>query len=111
MEVLCLDKHYILVYSRVQRYFEIYLLSVRSYYGRKGIGKRLVEHSLQIAREKGYTIVKSDLGSSFSKKFCEECGFEVVMDTRYADDYKLYDKMDASAQQQHPTCTTMLKRI
>ena len=100
-----------MVYFSVQRYFEIKFLSVRSEYGGKGIGKRLVEHSLQVAKEKGCAIVETDLASSFGRKICEKCGFEVVMETRYADDYKLYDKMDASAQQQHPTCTSMLKRI
>ena len=36
----------------MQRYFEIYLLSVRSEYGGKGIGKQLLEHSLQVAKKR-----------------------------------------------------------
>ena len=87
----------------MKRYFEIYILSVRSEYGGKGIGKRLVEHSLQVAKEKGCTTVKSDLASSFSRKICEKCGFETVFEIRYADEFPLYNKMDESSKQLHPT--------
>ena len=95
----------------MKSYFEIFFLSVRSDYGGKGLGKRLVERSLQVAKEMGFGVVKSDLGSSFSRKICEKCGFEPVFEIRYADEFPLYDKMDESAKQLHPTCTTMLKRI
>ena len=88
---------------RVQRYFEIYLLSVISEYGGKGIEKQLVEHSLQVAKEKGCTTVKSDLASSFSRKICVKREFETVFEIRYADEFPLYDKMDESSKQLHPT--------
>ena len=87
----------------MQRYFEIYLLSVRGEYGGRGVGKRIAEHSLQVAKEKGCTIVKSDLASSFSRKICEKCGFETVFEIRYADEFPLYDKMDESSKYLHPT--------
>jgi len=91
----------------VQSYFEVFFLGVRTEYGKKGLGRRLVEHSLDIAKSLGYSIVLSHLSSTFSAKLCYSCGFEAIAETSNAD----YFEMSEEIKSLHPKCVSMVKRL
>ena len=71
----------------------------------------MVEFSVKQAQKAGHQVVMANFGSSYSAKIGYDCGFEPEIETRYADKYKLYEKIDDSLKERHPVCITMLKNI
>ena len=80
-------------------------------YGKRGIGKLLVQKSLQIAESLGHAVALSHLGSAYSAKICDNCGFETIAETSYAEFYELYSQMSEETKQLHPKCVSMIKRL
>lgn len=67
------------------RLFELRILSVSSKFRGQGIAKSLVEHAVQVGKEKGFKVAKTDATGIFSQKIFKSNGFCVVVE-------KLYDK-------------------
>lgn len=102
---------FVFLLSREQSYFEVSKLGVRAEYGKQGIGRRLVEQSLEIAKNLGYSTVLSHVGSTYSVKVCYKCGFEPIADTSYADYFELYYKMSEETKKLHPNRVSMMKQL
>ncbi|XP_060819095.1 arylalkylamine N-acetyltransferase 1-like isoform X1 [Bombus pascuorum] len=64
---------------------EIKIISVDSDWRGKGVGKALLERTLEIGKEKGFHVARADCSSCFSGKLCARMGFERIYELKYAD--------------------------
>ena len=100
---------YNFIFHSCSKYWQILFLHVR--HGRQGIGRKLVEFSVQLSEEAGHRVVMGNFASAYSIKIAYSCGFEAAIETVYAEKYKLYDKMDLDIRDKHPLCVTMLQHL
>ena len=87
------------------------LLSVLPEYGGQGLGQRITEYSLQIAKDMGAEMARANMGSSFSQRIGVKCGFKPVVTAAYGDGYKNYHKMSEAIRSTHKTCVAMVKQL
>ena len=99
------------IFHSCSKYWQILFLHVSSEYGRQGIGRKLVEFSVQLSEEAGHSVVMGNFASTYSIKIAYSCGFEAAVETVYAEKYKLYNKMDQDIRDKHPQCVIMLKHM
>jgi len=52
---------------------------------RKGIGTKLIEHSLELAKRFGYRIVRGFVSSDYSRRIYEKLGFQVLRCVKFID--------------------------
>ncbi|XP_043591113.1 arylalkylamine N-acetyltransferase 1-like isoform X2 [Bombus pyrosoma] len=64
---------------------EIKIISVDSNWRGKGVGKALLERTLEIGKERGFHMARADCSSSFSGKLCTRMGFERIYELNYKD--------------------------
>lgn len=64
---------------------EIRIISVDTNWRGKGIAKALLEKTMDVAREKGFHIVRADCSSFFSGKLCARLGFKQIYELPYAE--------------------------
>ena len=102
---------YNFIFHSCSKYWQILFLHVSSEYGRQGIGRKLVEFSVQLSEEAGHSVVMGNFASTYSIKIAYSCGFEAAVETVYAEKYKLYNKMDQDIRDKHPLCVIMLKHM
>lgn len=84
------DEHFDLfnLYSDIDEFLNIKMLSVSSSYGRKGIGGNLVKLSVQYARDNKIPLTHVLCTSQYSARICERLGFEEKYKLQYID-YKV----------------------
>ncbi|XP_043285492.1 arylalkylamine N-acetyltransferase 1-like isoform X1 [Venturia canescens] len=68
-----------------KKVLEIRIISVDSNWRGQGVAGALIEKTIEIARELGFHLIRSDCTSLFSGKLCKRYGFEPVYELRYAD--------------------------
>lgn len=64
---------------------ELRIISVDHTWRGKGVAKALIEKSMDIAREKGFHMMRADCTSMYSGKLCARIGFEPIYQLNYAD--------------------------
>ncbi|XP_015176965.1 PREDICTED: dopamine N-acetyltransferase-like isoform X2 [Polistes dominula] len=96
---------------RNQNILEIRIISVDTNWRGKGIAKALIENTTQIARERGFNIVRADCSSMFSGKLCERLGFEAIFQIKYTDYLDENGKPVFSPELPHTAAITYIKRL
>lgn len=71
---------------KVDKIYELRILSVSPKFRGQGIAKYLVEHALDLGKEKCYKIAKTDATGMFSQKIMKSNGFDIVLE-KYYDKY------------------------
>lgn len=64
--------------------FHLYMLGVLPEYARLGIGRRLIENSLRLARESGFQSAVAEATGPYSQRICEKMGFNERGAVHYA---------------------------
>ncbi|XP_072765267.1 arylalkylamine N-acetyltransferase 1 isoform X2 [Anoplolepis gracilipes] len=64
---------------------EIKILSVDTNWRGKGVGKTLIEKTIEIAKEQGFHYARVDCSSAFSGKLCARIGFDAIYKLNYND--------------------------
>ncbi|XP_055388889.1 arylalkylamine N-acetyltransferase 1 [Condylostylus longicornis] len=67
----------------IDKLFDIRILSVDSKYRGRGIAKNLIEHSIKIAKEFNFEIIKADATGMFSQKLLRSHGFDIMTELYY----------------------------
>ncbi|XP_017024097.1 arylalkylamine N-acetyltransferase-like 2 isoform X2 [Drosophila kikkawai] len=67
----------------VDRIFDVRVLSVDSSYRGRGIANELVKQSVALAKQKGFSLLKTDATGIFSQKIFKSLGFEVFAEQPY----------------------------
>ena len=80
-------------------------------YGGQGLGQRITEYSLQIAKDMGAEMARASFASAFSQNIGLKCGFKPVISASYEQCYRNYHKMSADIKARHKTCVTMVKHL
>ncbi|ODM93692.1 Dopamine N-acetyltransferase [Orchesella cincta] len=89
--------------------FNCIYLAVLPTYGGLGIGKRLVDESLAVAKQKGIAICQVDTTSEFSYRiFQKHCGYEVIREIDLSPYIPGIEKIDSGA---HKKGRILLKKI
>ncbi|XP_040565893.1 uncharacterized protein [Lepeophtheirus salmonis] len=73
------------IFGDLDRLIHHYLLSVAGNYGRRGIGKKLIELSLQEASDKGIKECFAETTGKYSGKIFEQLGFMKIRMIKYKD--------------------------
>ncbi|BFG00366.1 dopamine N-acetyltransferase [Drosophila madeirensis] len=69
---------------KVDRIFDVRILSVDASYRGQGIAKELVKHAESLARKRGFRLLKADATGIFSQKILRSHGFELFAEQLYA---------------------------
>ncbi|KAI4495724.1 hypothetical protein M0802_008347 [Mischocyttarus mexicanus] len=96
---------------RDQNILEIRIISVDTNWRGKGIAKTLIEKATEIARERGFDIMRADCSSMFSGKLCERLGFEAIFQVNYSDYLDENGKPVFSPDLPHTAAITYIKRL
>ncbi|XP_071634644.1 arylalkylamine N-acetyltransferase 1 isoform X1 [Temnothorax longispinosus] len=64
---------------------EVRIISVDTNWRGKGVGKTLIEKSMEIAKEQGFHYIRADCTSFFSGKLCARLGFDAIYNLNYND--------------------------
>ncbi|XP_029157914.1 dopamine N-acetyltransferase-like isoform X2 [Nylanderia fulva] len=64
---------------------EVKIISVDTNWRGKGVGKVLIEKTIEIAKEEGFHYARADCSSFFSGKLCARIGFEAIYKLKYND--------------------------
>uniref|UniRef100_A0A1A9WWX8 aralkylamine N-acetyltransferase n=1 Tax=Glossina brevipalpis TaxID=37001 RepID=A0A1A9WWX8_9MUSC len=70
-------------YFKVDKAFDMSILSVDEKFRGKGIAKHLVENSENLAKKHGFKLLKADATGVFSQKIFKSAGFEVLHEQYY----------------------------
>ncbi|XP_033207599.1 dopamine N-acetyltransferase-like isoform X2 [Belonocnema kinseyi] len=68
-----------------QKVLEIRIISVDSKWRGKGIAKALFEKTMEVAKNRGFDIIRVDCSSAITGKLCQRLSFEPVFELKYAD--------------------------
>ncbi|XP_076182731.1 arylalkylamine N-acetyltransferase 1 isoform X2 [Ptiloglossa arizonensis] len=90
---------------------EIRIISVDTNWRGKGIGKALIEKTIEIGREKGFHIARADCSSFFSGKLCAGLGFEPIYELPYVDYVDEDGKPVFSPALPHTAIVTYIKKL
>lgn len=71
---------------QADKIYELRILSVSPKFRGQGIAKSLVEHAIDVGKEQGYKIAKTDATGIFSQKIMKSNGFNVILE-KYYDKY------------------------
>lgn len=85
-------------------------LGVHQSYGRRGIATRMVNFSLELAKQRGHTIVRANFASLYSRKVGYTCGFTTILELHFSE-YGNYNNMPQSVRELHDKCEVMVKYI
>ncbi|XP_065092277.1 arylalkylamine N-acetyltransferase 1 isoform X2 [Ochlerotatus camptorhynchus] len=69
----------------VDKIFEIRILSVDSKFRGKGLAKKLIEKSEELALDRGFQVMKTDATGAFSQRVVSSLGFITKSELNYAD--------------------------
>uniref|UniRef100_A0A1B0A181 aralkylamine N-acetyltransferase n=1 Tax=Glossina pallidipes TaxID=7398 RepID=A0A1B0A181_GLOPL len=70
-------------YFKIDKAFDMSILSVDEKFRGKGIAKHLVENSESLAKKHGFKLLKADATGVFSQKIFKSAGFEVLHEQYY----------------------------
>ncbi|XP_076639345.1 arylalkylamine N-acetyltransferase 1 isoform X1 [Colletes latitarsis] len=90
---------------------EIRIISVDLSWRGKGIGKALIEKTIEVGREKGFDFTRADCSSFFSGKLCAGLGFEPIYELPYADYVDEDGKPVFSPALPHTSIVTYVKKL
>ncbi|CAL8139878.1 unnamed protein product [Orchesella dallaii] len=89
--------------------FNCIYLAVLPTYGGLGIGKRLVDESLIVAKQKGITLCQVDTTSEFSYRiFHKHCGYEVIREIELSSHIPKIQEIDSGM---HKKGRILLKKL
>ncbi|KAH0944768.1 hypothetical protein HN011_009652 [Eciton burchellii] len=90
---------------------ELRIISVNTNWRGKGIGKALIEKSMEIAKAQGFNYMRVDCTSLFSGKLCARIGFNAIYELDYKDYVDEDGKQIFSPALPHTTAVTYTKKL
>lgn len=97
-------------YSDCSTAFEAHMLAVNTTYRGWGIGKALLVHTLDFAKEQGYPICVCVCTSKYSGQLCEALGFDGSYRLAYSD-YFVDGKNPITPEAPHTEVVSYVKRL
>ncbi|KAF2895506.1 hypothetical protein ILUMI_10669 [Ignelater luminosus] len=85
-------------------------ISIKSEWRNKGIGLELLKHTRELAKEKGFSQIRSICTSAYSAKILENLGFKCVHSIKY-EDYKIDGKIVFKPEFPHTHIKLMILEI
>jgi len=94
----------------VDKLVEVRIVSVDSAMRGRGIAKALLEKSTELAKQRGYTLIRVDCTSHFSALAVARLGFECVFQMQY-EDYRRNGETVFHPESPHKQVTTYVRRL
>lgn len=96
--------------SDVNQFWTVTCLDVLQSYGGRGIAKRLVKFSLELAKQRGHTVVRANFASCYSRKLGYSCGFKPIPEVHF-NEYGNYNNIPPNVRELHDKVEVMVRFI
>ena len=89
----------------------IEILVVHPEYARQGLGRNMIKKSVELAKEREFTLIIAETTSSYTRRIVEKLGFTKVYDTEFAEKYDNYLDMPDEVIKTHPSCSSYVQEV
>lgn len=97
--------------SDIERYAVLYAFSVLKEYAHQGLGSKIMEKCLDVARECKCDLVFGDFTSFYSQRISRKFGFEVIYEIAFDGNYLNYEELPEDMRKIHKVMSHSVKRI
>ncbi|XP_015112260.1 dopamine N-acetyltransferase isoform X2 [Diachasma alloeum] len=94
-----------------KKIMDIRIISVDSNWRGQGVAAALFEKTIEIGRELGYDLIRTDCSSHFTARLCKRLGFEEIYSLGYVDYVDESGKPVFTPATPHATITTYVRKL
>ncbi|XP_063978800.1 arylalkylamine N-acetyltransferase 1-like isoform X2 [Diachasmimorpha longicaudata] len=94
-----------------KKIMDIRIISVDSNWRGQGVAAALFEKTIEIGRELGYDLIRTDCSSHFTARLCKRLGFEEIYSLEYADYVDESGKPVFTPTAPHTTIITYVRKL
>ena len=95
----------------VEKIFFVHVVAVALEHGGQGIGQKLFQKGLELAKDMGYTIVGADCTNYYTSKIAEKLGMECASEVTFDEYHKVLGEEIFEVTAPHTSVKTYVKKV